>query len=102
MSGIVNCNINVEKITRDKYFKGQKGTYLNFTVAEKRETDQFGNTHSVYLYDKESKQKVYIGSGKAMKFDDSAPPLDDKVLPPGTPGIEDAHVIEDDDPNLPF
>ena len=38
-------------------------------VAERREPDQFGNTHTVYLYDKDAEvKKVYIGDGKVFEF----------------------------------
>ena len=33
MSSIINLKIYVNKITKDKLFKGEKGTYANITVA---------------------------------------------------------------------
>ena len=68
---MINCKIDVLKIPKDKLFKGEKGTYLNFSVARRKEVGQYGDTHTVYLYDKDTKEKTYIGEGKEIVFEDS-------------------------------
>ncbi len=65
---LINCKIDVLKIPKDKLFKGEKGTYLDFKVAERREPDQYGNTHTCYVQKTKDDEKVYIGEGKAVEF----------------------------------
>jgi len=40
---IIKLNIDVTKIDKKRLFKGKKGTYANFTVLLRDETDQYGN-----------------------------------------------------------
>jgi len=40
---IIKLNIDVLKIDKKRLFKGKKGTYANFTVLLRDETDQYGN-----------------------------------------------------------
>jgi len=52
-------------------------TYINLVIAERRETDQFGNTHTVFCSQskemRENKEpKTYVGSGKETKFKESS------------------------------
>ncbi len=65
----IRLKIDVSKIDKTKMFKGQKGTYLDITVWERQEPDDYGNTHSVEQdMGKEHREaggkKNYIGSGK--------------------------------------
>lgn len=104
MGQVINCKINTAKIPRHLFFKGEKGVYLDFTIAERREPTQYGQTHTIYAYDKERGEKVYFGDGTIKDFGESKP-ITESDLPPGVDGIENAHVIEggnhpDDD--LPF
>jgi hypothetical protein len=66
---LINLKIDVTKIPKDKLFKGAKGTYLDCTVSERKNgADKDGNTHNVYIYDKEQEGRdryLFIGSGKA-------------------------------------
>jgi len=66
---IINAKINVLKIPKDKLYVGEKGTYLDCKVAERREPDQYGNTHTIYIQKSKDDEKVYIGEGKAVHFD---------------------------------
>lgn len=50
--------------------------YINLVVDTKKETDQYGNTHTVYVSQskeqREAKQpKSYVGNGKEFKFSNS-------------------------------
>lgn len=48
--------------------------YLNFDISEYRNgKDKYDNTHTIYLYDKDTKEKVYIGNGKEVNFDQPKP-----------------------------
>lgn len=51
---------------------GSKKKFINIVVAERRETDAHGNTHTAYAYvpkDKrvEGQKTLYVGTGKAME-----------------------------------
>lgn len=71
---IINAKINVKKIPKDKLFEGEKGTYLDIKVAERREPDQYGNTHTIYIQKQKEDEKIYIGDGKAVHFQEQAKP----------------------------
>ncbi|QIY92207.1 hypothetical protein [Chryseobacterium gallinarum] len=91
MSKIINVRLELDKIDKTKIVVGEKGKYLNIIVAERKETDQYGNTHTVYIQqtkeEREAKEeKVYMGSGKEFEFEN-----DVKNLVPGS-----------DDDDLPF
>ena len=56
MSSIINLKIDVTKLTKDKLFKGQKGTYANITVAANMDGEsEYGDTH--YIYEQQSKEE---------------------------------------------
>jgi hypothetical protein len=65
---IIKGKINVLKIPKHLLFKGEKGTYLDIDIVEKREPDQYGKTHAISVYDKETKEKIYIGDGTLKDF----------------------------------
>ena len=76
---LVVAKINLSKIPKDKIFVGEKGKYLDVNVSENREADQYGNTHSLYVYDKEKpegERRIYIGNGKARVFTENAPKIE--------------------------
>lgn len=95
MSQLLGGRINTRKIPRSAFFQGEKGTYLDFFIAEKREPS-YGETHSLYLYDKATGTKTYIGGAKPIELNRNADPGN---LPPGTGmDVEDAQVVDDDTP----
>ena len=56
MSSIINLKIDVTKLTKDKLFKGQKGTYANITVAANMDGEsEYGDTH--YVFEQQSKEE---------------------------------------------
>jgi hypothetical protein len=99
MSKLIAVKIDVTKIDKSKLFKGQKGTYANFTMDLKDNPDNYGNDCSIWLeQSKEERQqkadRVFLGSGKVVwsdsndnrvsQHDDTPPspyglPLDDKL-----------------------
>lgn len=89
-NSVINLKIKVSEVPKDHYFKGEKYVFLNCTVAEKREPDQFKNTHSVSIKLKDGTTK-YIGDGVLKVFESK--PLTDDDLPPGIDDVEDA-VLE--------
>ncbi|NQX93097.1 MAG: hypothetical protein HRT74_13410, partial [Flavobacteriales bacterium] len=48
MSKLLSLSIDVSKITKDKLYKGKKGTYLKLTAAIADEKDDYGNDVSVW------------------------------------------------------
>lgn len=84
---VINCKIDVKKITKDKLFEGEKGTYLNFTLVP-TPNSQYGDFMLVEDTTKEEREKdvkgVILGNGKKFQRGDgggkpvsSAPPLPD-------------------------
>lgn len=75
MATLINLSIDVEKLPKQKFVKGKKGTYYNFTIAVNDET-KFGN--NVSAYDSQTKEereakknRDYIGNGKVVWTDGS-------------------------------
>ena len=74
MSKIINIKIDVTKLDKDKFYKGEKGTYANLTIAENKDGEsQYGDTHYVfesqYKEERDAKTpKNYLGNGKEFVF----------------------------------
>ena len=75
--------IDKNLITTDK--NGRKCIWVD--ILEKKEPDQYGNTHTVTLYNKDTRETIYLGDFKPQEFGSSgqAPqqsqPADDDDLP---------------------
>lgn len=72
VSSICLTDIPKEKITTGK--NGKK--YISIVTDNRREPDQYGNTHTVYINqskeERESKQtKQYVGNGKEYLFNNT-------------------------------
>lgn len=98
MSKIINCSIDVKMITKGKIKIHANGShYWNFSVMEKKEADQYGNTH--YVIEGQSKEereakkpKNYLkSSGKEFVFGNTA----------ASPVASNDYSADDDD-DLPF
>lgn len=75
MSEIISVRINVDKIDKRKIFIGEKGRWLDITIAPRREKGKYGATHTVYHQqtpeEREARdEKVYLGDGRAFKFEE--------------------------------
>ncbi len=68
---MIKASICLSDIPKDKIVEAKNGKkYLNFDIAEYRNgEDKYVNTHSIYLYNKDTKEKTYIGNGKLWDFD---------------------------------
>ena len=71
MATIYSASIDVNKINKEKLFKGEKGTYLNVSIVVNDEEDQYGNI--VAITENQTKEereagegKVYLGNGKQV------------------------------------
>ena len=78
MASILAVSIDVEKLPKEKFVKGKKGTYYNFTVSVNDETRVFKNGETVTLQnvsvtDSQTKEerdakapKNYLGNGRVV------------------------------------
>ena len=74
MASLINLNINVENLPKEKFVKGKKGVYYNFTISVNDETNQFGQNVSAFdsqtKEEREAKKPMqYIGNGKVVWTD---------------------------------
>jgi hypothetical protein len=71
MSAIINFNLRVDKLPKEKFVAGKDGAvYVNLTMAVNEET-RYGNNTSVFVNqtkeEREAKKpKDYIGNGKVV------------------------------------
>ena len=66
-------------IPHPSIFIGEKGAYLDCDLTERKEIDDYKNTHNIALQQtKEERQakapKIYIGNGKTLTFGTSSAP----------------------------
>ena len=74
MASLINLNINVENLPKEKFVKGKKGVYYNLTISVNDDTNQFGQ--NVSAFDSQTKEereaqkpKQYIGNGRVLWTD---------------------------------
>lgn len=78
--GLINGSICLSDILKEKIKVGKDGRkYLNICIAERREPDMYGNTHTIYVSqtkeERDAKtEKCYIGSGKQYNPQPAASP----------------------------
>jgi hypothetical protein len=72
---MIKISICLDDIPEAKVFKSEKSqkSYVDIIINKRKETDKFGNTHTVYLSqtkdEKESgKEKIYVGNAKEIEF----------------------------------
>mgnify|MGYP003117148210 FL=1 len=74
MSALINFNLNVAKLPKEKFVAGKDGAvYVNLTMAVNDET-RYGNNTSVYVAQSKEereakKQRQYLGNGKVLWTD---------------------------------
>lgn len=73
MAKLISLKLDVNKITKSKLFKGEKGTYLDLTIALNDEKDQYGNDVSVWEKCEKEETKNYLGNGKVFWSNDAQP-----------------------------
>lgn len=62
--------LNLSKIDKDlisKTKKGDKAIFIDI-VPNKDGEDQYGNTHAVTIYNKDTRQTIYLGNLKEVEF----------------------------------
>ena len=116
---LINISISLDRIDKTRITTGKDGKkYLAITVAKSKETDKFGNTHSVYhtpsKEEREAKaNKVFCGNGKEVTFNkpNAGIPVHSSShttnggtgypTPPPPPGTVHPHTQQEID-SLPF
>ena len=70
--GSINLNAIKEAIEGGVTpFEGKKGKYLEVSVWTNDEPDQFGNSCSIQVWNKEKKAATYLGNLKLSEFNDA-------------------------------
>lgn len=82
-------------ITENK--NGEKVLWIDI-VPNRGGADQYGNTHSIQIYDKEAGKAVYLGNLKTVEFGQTAPAPSAPAAP--TAPAQGAEADPNDD--LPF
>jgi len=76
MSAIINFNLDVSKLPKEKFVAGKNGSvYVNLTMAVNDET-RYGNNTSVYVNQTKEereakKQRQYVANGKVVWTDNN-------------------------------
>ena len=94
MARKLNGRLYLSKIPKELVLgddKGRKYIYVDI-VPNRNGADNYGNTHAITLYDKNTKQTIYLGNLKEVEFGKSG-----DAAPDGQP----ATPVEDDS-DLPF
>ena len=75
MSAIINLNLRVDALPKEKFVKGKDGkVYYNFTISINDDTNQFGqNVTAIDSQTKEEREakkpKNYLGNGSVVWTD---------------------------------
>ena len=94
MAKKLNGRLYLSKIPKELVlgdYNGRKYIYVDI-VPSRNGVDNYGNTHAITLYDKNTKQTIYLGNLKEVEFGKSGA---------ATPAGQPAPKVEDD-MDLPF
>lgn len=97
MAKKLNGMMNLSKIPKDLIGQTKKGEKCIFVdiVPRKGGADEYGNTHSIQLYNKDTKETIYLGNLKTVEFGQKAESA------PASPAPQ-ASGNYDPDSDLPF
>lgn len=70
MAQKLNGRLSLSKIPKELIQTSQNGDkFVYLDVVPNREgADQYGNTHSVSIYDKQKRERIYLGNLKPQEF----------------------------------
>ena len=72
LSGRLMLNkIPKDKVISDTDKNGAPRKYIWVDILEKREPDQYGATHTIVFYNKDTREKIYLGDFKPQEFGQS-------------------------------
>jgi len=87
MAAIINANIDVSKLPKEKFFKGKKGIWYRFTININDETNDFGQ--NVSIIDSQTKEqreakkeKLYLGNGEVVWTNDIIKKVEKETIKP--------------------
>lgn len=97
----LNGMLNLSKIPKEMIGQTKKGEKCIFVdiVPRKGGADEYGNTHSIQLYNKDTKETIYLGNLKTVEFGQNAPAPSAPAAP--TTPAQGANNY-DPDSDLPF
>ena len=81
MAKKLNGRLYLSKIPKELVLgddKGRKYIYVDI-VPNRNGADDYGNTHTITLYNKNTKQTIYLGNLKEVQFGSGAPGLRDPL-----------------------
>lgn len=67
---MLDITLDLDKIPKEHIYNGKTGKKLFLKIGERKEADKYGNTHYAYLWDKDKKEKIYIGNGTEKEWSD--------------------------------
>ena len=91
MAKKLNGRLYLSKIPKELVLGDDKGRkYIHIDIVPNRNgADNYGNTHAITLYDKNTKQTIYLGNLKEVEFG---------KIGAATPAGQPAASVEDDMP----
>ena len=86
--------LNLSKIPKELIGQTKKGEKCLFVdiIPNRNGADEYGNTHTITLYNKNTKKTIYLGNLKEVEFGKSG-----AATPAGQPASS-----EEDNSDLPF
>jgi hypothetical protein len=101
MAKLINLSINLPKIDKTKIISGEKGKYLNLTIAVNDEKDKYDNDVSAWQGQteqerKDKKDKNYLGNGKVFWTNDNT------NQNTNIDGMQTTDAANDEHDDLPF
>lgn len=99
MAKKLNGMLNLSKIPKDMIGTTKKGEKCIFVdvVPRKDGADEYGNTHSIQIYNKETKETIYLGNLKTVEFGTSQ-----AAAPASAPAATAAPAQDNPEDDLPF
>ena len=70
MAQKLNGRLNLSKIPKELIQTANDGTKFCYVdiVPNRNGADQYGNTHSISVYDKQNRKPIYLGNLKPQEF----------------------------------
>jgi hypothetical protein len=104
MASLIELKLDLEKLKKEKYFKGKKGTYYTVTLSVSDDTNDWGQNVSAFdsLTKEERDAKVsknFVGNGKVIWTDGKITKAD---IQENSSSSKKSKSILGEDDDLPF
>lgn len=72
MSKIVSILVSLSDLPKDQIFTSQRSgkKYIRISVGERRDPDKFGNPLKVWVSNRETGERKYVGNGKVYEIEE--------------------------------